>query len=87
MSAATRAGAWRDVGPCAVLHGKLSNPIGAVATVGKNIDPGFGRDKNIQDAIEDKAVIHSWGAARLVRQLRFDRPKIYSPASGRYIQP
>jgi len=25
----------RDVGPCAFLHGKLSDPIGVVATVGK----------------------------------------------------
>ena len=25
----------RDVGPCAFLHGKLSDPIGVVATVGE----------------------------------------------------
>ena len=26
---------WRDVGPRTLLHGKLSDPIGIVATVGK----------------------------------------------------
>src|SRR6266481_5405145 len=26
---------WRDVGPCALLHGKLSDPVGVIATVGK----------------------------------------------------
>jgi len=26
---------WRDVGPCALLHGKFSDPVGIVATVGK----------------------------------------------------
>jgi hypothetical protein len=26
---------WRDVGPRALLHGKLSDPVGVVATVGK----------------------------------------------------
>jgi len=26
---------WRDVGPRAPLHGKLSDPVGVIATVGK----------------------------------------------------
>jgi hypothetical protein len=32
---------WRDVGPRAVLHGKVSDPVGVVATVGKKHRPGF----------------------------------------------
>ena len=31
----------RDVGPCALLHGKLSDPVGVIASVGKQHCPGF----------------------------------------------
>jgi hypothetical protein len=36
----------RDVGPCALFHGKLSDPIGVIAAVGNSIDPDFRRDSN-----------------------------------------
>jgi hypothetical protein len=37
---------WRDIGPCASLHGKPSDPVGVIATVGNHIDPYFKRDKS-----------------------------------------
>jgi hypothetical protein len=38
---------WRDVGPCALLHGKLSDQIGVVATTASSIDPNFRRDRSL----------------------------------------